>query len=159
MIVGSKPSEFQRRPYECPMIFDLGHVRDVTRGPFPSWVETAGVAATTAAVFPYVQGIASELGRRTAVRAVSGRLRFRGKGPRALVESAEIELHGDEATTTIVLTGEMSDDAKLALLDLDLESDKVKGKTMKWDSEAGSWTSVTPQASRRWFKRKSGKVR
>lgn len=166
MIVG-KPSrrtysaEELRREYEAPFIMDAGRVRDVTRGPFPSWAETAAVVATTTAVVPYVQAIATELGKRTvevapkAYRGISCRLRFRGRGSKALVEAAEIEVRLDSVVTTVVLTKELPDEARLMLLDLDLTSDEFRGKALRWDSTAGAWLPFTLRSRRRWLKRKS----
>src|ERR1700728_4505952 len=116
----------QRPEYEPPMAIILGSVRDVTRGPFPTWAEAAAAAAATTAVVPYVQAIMSELGKRTvevapkAYRSISCRLRFLGKGSKALVEAAEIEVKLDGEATTIVLTKQLPDEARLMLLDLDL---------------------------------------
>jgi hypothetical protein len=132
----------------------------VARGPFPSWAETAAVATTTTAVVPYVKAIATELGKRTvnvapkAYRGISCRLRFRGKGSKALVEAAEIEIIFDSAVTTVVLTKELPDEARLMLLDLDLASDEFRGKALRWDSTAGAWLPLSLPLRRHWLGRR-----
>jgi hypothetical protein len=166
MIIGESPrgtdsAEKRQSEYEPPSAMILGSVRDVTRGPFPPWAETAAVAAATTAVVPYVQAIAAELGKRTVevapkvYRGISCRLRFRGRGNKALVEAAEIEVKLDSEVTTVVLTKELPDEARLMLLDLDLTSDKFRGKALRWDDAAGAWLPFSLQSSRRWRERKS----
>jgi hypothetical protein len=165
MIVEEPPhrtgsAEEPRRGYEAPFIMELGRIRDVTRGPFPSWADTAAVVATTTTVVSYVQAIVTELGKRTvevapkAYRGISCRLRFRGRGSKALVEAAEIMVRLDSAVTTVVLTKELPDEARLMLLDLDLTSDEFRGKALRWDSTAGAWSPFALQSRRRWLKRK-----
>jgi hypothetical protein len=170
VIVGKPPrrtesAEESRREYEPPFIMDAGRIQDVTRGPFPSWAETVAVAATTTAVVPYVQAIAIELGKRTVkvapkvYRGISCRLRFRGRGSKALVEAAEIEIIFDSVVTTVVLTKELPDEARLMLLDLDLTSDEFRGKALRWDSTAEAWLPFSLHLRRRWLRRKLSRDR
>jgi hypothetical protein len=139
---------------------DLGRLKDITRGPFPSWAEPTAIAATTTVVVPYVQAIMGELAKRTfeavpkAYRGISCRLRFRGRGSKALVETAEIDVKFDSAVTTVVLANELPDEARLMLLDLDLTSDEIRGKALRWDSAAGAWQAFSLQPRRRWLRRK-----
>jgi hypothetical protein len=56
------------------------------------------------------------------------------------------EIHisaGDEttATATIAITADTPDEARLALLDLDVTADEVRGKTLRWDNDAGAWSA------------------
>lgn len=147
--------------YEPPFVMDIGRVRDVTRGPFPSWAETAAVATTATAVVPYVKAIAAELGKRTVeaapkvYRGMYCRLRFRGKGSKALVEAAEIQIALDSAVITVVLTKELPDEARLMLLDLDLTSDEFRGRALRWDDAAGAWLPFALGSRRRWLRRKA----
>jgi hypothetical protein len=50
----------------------------------------------------------------------------------------EIGLDGD-ASANIVVTADMPDEARLALLDLDVTDDAVRGRTLRWDSSASAW--------------------
>jgi hypothetical protein len=61
-------------------------------------------------------------------------LRRKGK-PEELHISAE----GD-ATATIVITASTPDEARLALLDLDVTAEDVRGKTLCWDNR--TWSAV-----------------
>jgi len=150
----------ERRPkYDPPIIMSLGSVQEVTRGPFPSWEETAAVAITTSAVTWYVQGIMSELGKRTvevapkAYRGISCRLKFRGRGSKALVQAAAVEVQFDGEATTVVLTKELPDEARLMLLDLDLTSERLRGKFLGWDDAAGEWVPISIPRRSRWGRR------
>jgi hypothetical protein len=51
---------------------------------------------------------------------------------------AEVGLD-DDAAATIVVTEDLPDEARLALLDLDLTADAVRGKVLRWDSSASAW--------------------
>ena len=138
----------QRPEYEPPFVICLGSVHDLTYGSFPPWAESLAAAAATATVLPYVQSIAIELGKRTVkaapkiFRGVSIRWRFTRKNGKKTVKSAEIQVEFNTATTVILLTNELPDEARLILLDLDLASDDTKGKTLIWDTESGTWKSV-----------------
>jgi hypothetical protein len=46
---------------------------------------------------------------------------------------------GDEATATISLTASTPDEARLALLDLDVTAEEVRGKVLRWDHDATVW--------------------
>jgi hypothetical protein len=45
----------------------------------------------------------------------------------------------DGSAATIAITADMPDEARLALLDLDVTSDAVRGKVLRWDSSASAW--------------------
>jgi hypothetical protein len=51
---------------------------------------------------------------------------------------AEIGLDGD-AAAKIAITEDTPDEARLALLDLDVTDDAVRGKVLRWDSSASAW--------------------
>jgi hypothetical protein len=147
--------------HESPISISLGRVKDVTHGSFPLWAETA---AAGTAIPSYVKGIAEELGKRTvkvapkAYRGISYRFRFRGRGSKALVKAAEIEVRLGDAATTVVLTQELPDEARLMLLDLDLTSDEIRGKALRWDSTEGAWQAFSLKPRRRWLRRKRQQI-
>jgi hypothetical protein len=70
---------------------------------------------------------------------VRKRLRRKGK-PEELHISAE----GD-ATATIVITASTPDEARLALLDLDVTAEAVRGKLVRWDGQAMAWRADQPE--------------
>ena len=45
----------------------------------------------------------------------------------------------DGSTARIAITADTPDEARLALLDLDVTADAVRGKTLWWDSTASAW--------------------
>jgi hypothetical protein len=46
---------------------------------------------------------------------------------------------GGGATATIVVTENTPDEARLALLDLDVTAEEVRGKELRWDKAAEEW--------------------
>ncbi|MGH3220095.1 MAG: hypothetical protein ACRDPY_15550 [Streptosporangiaceae bacterium] len=45
----------------------------------------------------------------------------------------------DGSTATIVVSADTPDEARLALLDLDVTADELRGKLLRWDSSASAW--------------------
>jgi len=41
--------------------------------------------------------------------------------------------------STVVITDDLPDEARLALLDLDITADGMRGKELGWDPDAGAW--------------------
>ena len=82
----------------------------------------------------FMRGYIDELGKRagdsTADWLKRIRLRWTPKGKAVL----EVPVNGVE--TTFEVDDDMSDEAKLALIDLDLTSDDVRGHKLKWDGKA-----------------------
>jgi hypothetical protein len=48
----------------------------------------------------------------------------------------------DGSAATIAITADLPDEARLALLDLDVTSDELRGKTLRWDTSASAWLPV-----------------
>ncbi len=90
--------------------------------------------ATVAAV--YSKAFLEALAKKNAdALADLVRARFRRTGNNA---EAEIGLP-DEETATIAITADTPDEARLALLDLDVTADELHGKVLRWDSSASAW--------------------
>ncbi len=51
----------------------------------------------------------------------------------------------DGSAATIVVTEDTPDDARLALLDLDVTADELRGKLLRWDSGSSSWRPADDQ--------------
>jgi hypothetical protein len=63
------------------------------------------------------------------------RTRFRKKG-----NAAEVLVGPDDgAAATLVITSDTPDEARLAVLDLDVTADDVRGQLLRWDAEAETW--------------------
>ncbi len=45
----------------------------------------------------------------------------------------------DGSAARIAITADTPDEARLALLDLDVTADEVRGKTLRWDGSASAW--------------------
>jgi hypothetical protein len=45
----------------------------------------------------------------------------------------------DGSAATITITADTPDEARLALLDLDVTADELRGKTLRWDDDAMAW--------------------
>lgn len=43
------------------------------------------------------------------------------------------------ASAVVVVTGDLPDEARLALLDLDLMADEMRGKELRWDDDTSAW--------------------
>ena len=93
------------------------------------------IALVTAAVI-YSKAFLEALAKRHAdavADLLHRRVRRNGKET-----EAEIGLDGD-ATANIVVTAGTPDEARLALLDLDVTADEVRGKLLRWDSSVSAW--------------------
>jgi len=65
----------------------------------------------------------------------SVRTRFRKNGmARELLVGPD-----DGAAATLVITSDTPDEARLAVLDLDVTAEDVRGRFLQWDSETGTW--------------------
>ncbi len=90
----------------------------------------------------YSKAFLETLARRHAdglADRVRMRLRKNGKDT-----EAEIGLRGG-ASATVVVTGDLPDEARLALLDLDVTADELRGKLLRWDSSASAWRPADDQ--------------
>ena len=67
--------------------------------------------------------------------------RFRKNGE---TSEAEIGLFGG-GSATIAITADTPDEARLALLDLDVTADELRGKLLRWDSSASAWRPADDQ--------------
>lgn len=105
--------------------------------------ETA-VLATAAAI--YSKAFLETLGHRTGEgvanlsKRVGGLVRARVKRRGSPVEYL-IGLDGG-ATAIIVVTDDTPDEARLALLDLDVTAPELRGKYLSWSKGAGAWLAV-----------------
>jgi hypothetical protein len=69
------------------------------------------------------------------------RKRLKRKG---MPDELHISAEGD-ATATIVITARTPDEARLALLDLDVTAEGMRGKTLRWDDKAMAWHADSPE--------------
>lgn len=94
------------------------------------------VAPLMAAAAVYSKAFLETLAKHNAealIDAVQTRIRKSGK-TRELLVGPE-----DGVAATLVITASTPDEARLALLDLDVTTDEVRGKFLRWDNEAMAW--------------------
>jgi hypothetical protein len=103
-----------------------------------NWWSAETVAIVTAGTI-YAKAFLETLGQRSGegVADLSKRMgevvrkrRFRRKGYLVGIMGA---------TAILIVTEDLPDEARLALLDLDVTAEDVRGKTLRWDNEAMAW--------------------
>jgi len=72
------------------------------------------------------------------IEAVRTRFRKNGKATELLVGL------GDGAAATLVITSDTPDEARLAVLDLDVTAEDVRGQLLRWDAEAEARRPTRP---------------
>lgn len=88
-----------------------------------------------AAAASYVTAFTQTLAKHNAealIKAVRTRFRRKGKILELVVGT------GDDAAAFVV-TGDLCDEAKLAMLDVDVTSDELRAKFLRWNDEAMAW--------------------
>ncbi|MFD9730010.1 hypothetical protein [Streptomyces sp. NPDC059072] len=90
-----------------------------------------------AAISPFVTAFATSLGERlgTSVKVRRQARRQRGEANNLVLT------HRARVTTIEVGTG-LSDEAQLALIDLDLTRPELRGHHLRWSEEAAAWLPV-----------------
>lgn len=69
------------------------------------------------------------------------RERFRKKGT-----TTELQIGVDDGSaTTVIVTGDLPDEARLALLDLDVTAYELRGKLLRWDRATSAWCPADDQ--------------
>ena len=108
--------------------------------------EVAVAAFILASIYgPFVTAFCTELGKRSGGSAADWaariRVRPRGKvGEKA--DQVELSLAGDGSAVVVILESELPDEARLALLDLDIKDPSFQGKSLGWDTESESWRPI-----------------
>lgn len=103
----------------------------------------------------FTGALGKQLGESTS--QVMRRIRLRRIG-----ERASIEVHGQRTSTIGIKRSaqasrhllqlefnpeELSDDARLAMLDIDFGSPHLQDKVLRWSTDAGAWIPVPPRQS------------
>ena len=94
------------------------------------------LALLAGAVVIYSKAFLETLAKHNAeglIEAVRTRLRKNGKATELLVGP------GDDSAATLVITSDTPDEARLAVLDLDVTAEDVRGQLLRWDAEAETW--------------------
>lgn len=101
------------------------------------------VASLSGLAAVYSKTVVETLAKHNAewlIDAVRTRIRRNGRTREALV--------GPEANAAaiIVVTDDLPDEARLALLDLDVTAPELRGKDLRWDTAVGEWRPAERQA-------------
>jgi hypothetical protein len=90
----------------------------------------------------YFKTYLETLGQHNAeslIKAVTTRFRKKDRTTELLVGPE------DGSAAMLVITPETPDEARLALLDLDVTSEELRGKVLRWDKEAMAWRPDSSQ--------------
>ena len=107
-----------------------------------NWETIVALAVGSTTLGAFVQAIAAELGKRTVegvpktIRVV---VRYAKRFWRKKLVSAEVKTEVGDITATLIVTSDLPDEARLALLDLDFSDPGLNGKTLSWNIQAGVW--------------------
>lgn len=96
-----------------------------------------------AAASSYVTVFTQTLAKHNAEALIGAvQTRFRRK-----TKTLELTLvvGSEDDGVAFVVTGDLSDDAKLAMLDVDVTSDELRGKSLRWNDKAMAWRPYESQ--------------
>jgi len=117
----------------------------ITGGTFSGNVVTAETVALMATAI-YSKAYLEALGRRTeqGVANLSKRVGdlVRARAKRKGRPDEYLIGLGDGKTAMIVVTEDTPDEARLALLDLDVTAPELRGKCLSWSEGAGAWLAI-----------------
>jgi hypothetical protein len=103
---------------------------------------TAWTIAIAATAGPFVTAFCTELGRRCGgtVADWASRVHFRRRNDGSAGD--EIVVKADDTITVFEFDEQVSDEARLALLNLDITDKAVKGHRLKWSPKVRAWVAV-----------------
>jgi hypothetical protein len=89
----------------------------------------------------FLRSFCEELGKRLGGSAADwmSRVRVRRKPRDDNKAELTVLLHDSETIVELDVEGMFSDEAKLALIDLDLSAEGIRGHRVKWDAKARQW--------------------
>lgn len=108
--------------------------------------ELAIAAAVT--IGPFLTAFCTELGKRFGGTTADWAVRVRTRRTPGSAGAARIEIAAFGKITIVEITEPLTDDAKLALLDLDIRDAAYCGQTLRWNPKSGVW-QADPGPNRR----------
>ena len=103
---------------------------------------TAAELLTAGTLGPLVTAFCTELGKRLGGNVVDWASRMRLRYKRDDPTKALLQIGEGRRAITIELDERLSDDAKLAMFELDVESEVLRGHRLRWDRQSGAWLPV-----------------
>jgi hypothetical protein len=110
----------------------------------PGWLDFETVAVATGAVI-YLKAFLEELGKRTGEgmadlpKKLADHIRVFREARKGKPDEFYVGFRDDPEAAMIVVTEDLPDEGRLALLDLDVTAEALRGKTLRWDATAGAW--------------------
>jgi|SRR5580704_14210949 hypothetical protein len=106
-------------------------------------VSAAEVVIGAATFGPFVTAFCTELGKRFGgtVADWTSRVHLRRKGGGST--KADLIVEVDDDVTVLELEDDLPDEARLALLELDIKQQAVRGRRLTWNAAAQAWLPVT----------------
>lgn len=113
-----------------------------TRPLDPNLAEIAAIGFAALKILgPFADAFATRLGEIFAetTAAATQRVILRHRTRRSGTTDKMVVVGPADEQTTILLPADLSDEARLALIDLDMAADAVNGKTLIWDPRSATW--------------------
>ena len=127
---------------------DHGQVFGAGSGVLITFEDVAVGFAALKVLGPFAEAFAAKLGERlgeSTAHAVSRiRLFTRRHDDRAEPSGGMLAVRTAAEQTIVVLPADLTDDARLALVDIDPTVDEVRGAVLRWDPVAGAWHTGGP---------------
>jgi hypothetical protein len=102
-------------------------------------IEMAGLMGT---LVPFTTAFCTELGKRFGGTVADWTSRVRLHRASDQSAKAEIVVRTDDAFTVIELEEGVPDEARLALLDLNIEAEDIRGHRLRWDAALSAWAPI-----------------
>ena len=115
---------------------DRTTVGDVAGRDMHKWAELAIAAGTLG---PFVTACCTELGKRFGGTLADWASQIRRTPGHSGSTRAELPVKVDDAVTVLELEEGLPDEARLALLDLDFSDQAIRGRRLRWNTEAQMW--------------------
>ncbi|MGI3198662.1 hypothetical protein ACRJ4W_08715 [Streptomyces sp. GLT-R25] len=110
-------------------------------------VDTVVTVLLTATVSPFVMAFAAKLGERLGTRVRIERLPWRRRRQH-LDELVVAPARAGGRTITLEVDAGMSEEARLALIELDVSRPELWGHRLRWDEGSKAWLPVPPGPDR-----------
>lgn len=105
---------------------------------FPTLIEYTSIFT----VSPFLTAFCAELGKRFGGTASEWISRIRLRRREGASSPTELTIQTDSAMTVLEIGDYLTDEAKLAMLDLDIEDTAIRGHRLAWNQKKGAWLPV-----------------
>jgi hypothetical protein len=88
---------------------------------------------------PFLESFAGKLGEQLGESVGKAIVRISLRRPRSGPRRLSVRLPDTLGSTTLKLPEQFTEEAKLAIIDLDLSAEEVRGRQLHWDPVTGAW--------------------